>query len=95
MESKREYIEALKEAIQDMHGCQASYLRTEHVDESFQGERAWNGYVEIFRLREHPQTKHAYAWAHRDGPNAEGERFVAVLEIPPVNSAKRAVQLRL
>ena len=91
MASKRDYIGALKEAIQNTHGCQASYLRTEHVHESVQGRTVWDGDVEIFRLREHPKAKHAYAWAHPDGPNDEQTRFIAVLEIPPVKDARTAV----
>jgi hypothetical protein len=42
-----------------------------------------------------PKSKRAYAWSYREGPNDEGERFVAVLEIPPVDSAKQAVQVQI
>jgi hypothetical protein len=35
------------------------------------------------------------AWSHLEGKNDEGERFVAVLEIPPVDSAKKAVQVQI
>jgi hypothetical protein len=90
--NKRDYISALKEAIRNMHGCQASYLRTEHVHESFDGKTVWEGDVEIFRLREHPKAKHAYAWAHPHGANDQQTRFVAILEIPPVKDARTAVQ---
>jgi len=31
-------------------------------------------------------------WSHPDGPNDVEERFVTVLEIPPVESARTAVQ---
>jgi hypothetical protein len=37
----------------------------------------------------------AYGWSHREGKNDEGERFVAVLEIPPVDSAQKAVQIQI
>ena len=34
-------------------------------------------------------------WSHREGKNDEGERFVAVLEIPPVVSAETAVRVQI
>jgi hypothetical protein len=46
-------------------------------------------------LTGHPKAKRAYAWSHLDGKNDERTRFVAVLEIPPVDSAKRAVQVQI
>jgi hypothetical protein len=48
--------------------------------------------IEVFDLANHPKAKRAYAWSHREGKHDEGERFVAVLEIPPVESAETAVQ---
>jgi hypothetical protein len=39
--------------------------------------------------------KRAYAWSHREGEKDEGERFVAVLEIPPVISPETAVRLQI
>jgi hypothetical protein len=49
--------------------------------------------VEIFNLKGHPKAKHCYGWSQRNGKNDEGERFVIVLEIPPVESASTAVQV--
>jgi hypothetical protein len=65
------------------------------VHEVFQAKTVWQGDVEVFDLRGHPKAKRAYAWSHVDGPNDERERFVAVLEIPPVDSANRAVQVQI
>jgi hypothetical protein len=42
-----------------------------------------------------PKAKRAYAWSHLDGKNDERMRFVAVLEISPVNSAQKAVQVQI
>ena len=58
--------------------------------ETFQGETAWQGIVEVFFLVNHPQAKKAYAWTYR---NDGGElRDVAVLDVPPINSAVDAVR---
>jgi hypothetical protein len=38
---------------------------------------------------------HISDWGHLDGKHDERTRFVAVLEIPPVDSAKRAVQVKI
>ncbi len=35
------------------------------------------------------------AWSHLDGAKDERERFVAVLEIPPVVSAETAVRVQI
>ena len=62
------------------------------VTEIFQGEIVWAGEVEVFDLIGHPKAKRAYAWSHREGKDDQGERFVTVLEIPPVVSALTAVR---
>jgi hypothetical protein len=48
---------------------------------------------EVFDLHGHPKAKRAYGWYHLDGKNDEEERFVTVLEIPPVESALTAVRV--
>ena len=75
-----------------MHGAGATWRETVPVHEVFRGRTAWRGEVEVFDLIGHPKAKRAYAWSHREGPGDQGERFVAVLEIPPVESAKTAVR---
>jgi hypothetical protein len=47
------------------------------------------------RSHGHPKTKSCYAWSHLDGEHDERTRFVAVLEIPPVESAETAVRLQI
>jgi len=61
----------------------------------FKGITVWKGEVEIFDLTGHPTAKRAYAWSHREGPNDEDERIVAILEIPPVESAVTAVRIQI
>ena len=92
MKSKWDYLDRLKLAIEDLHKCSAYYLRTQLVDETVRGETVWVGDVEVFTLTGHPKAKHCYAWNHREGKKDQDERFVAVLEIPPVNSPQTAVR---
>jgi hypothetical protein len=53
------------------------------------------GRREVFDLTGHPKAKRCYAWSHLDGANDERTRFVAVLEIPPVDSAVSAVRVQI
>lgn len=90
--NKQEYMTRLKLAVEHLHGAGATWRETVPVHEVFRGQTAWQGCVEVFDLTGHPKAKRAYAWSHKEGENHQGERFVAVLEIPPVESAKTAVQ---
>ena len=65
------------------------------VHEVFRGKTVWQGDVEVFDLHNHPKAKCCYAWSHLDGNNNERERFVAVLEIPPVVPAETAVRVQI
>ena len=65
------------------------------VKEVFQGKTIWQGDVEVFDLTGHPKAKRAYGWSHPEGADNKGERFVAVLEILPVDSAQKAVQVQI
>lgn len=83
-------VEALKDAIRKLHGCEAEHLESVPVLEDFRGEVVWDGVVEVFAITGHAKASRCYAWKHKldDG----GERFIAVLELPPVNSARTAVR---
>jgi hypothetical protein len=50
------------------------------------------GNVEVFELAGHPKAKRAYAWPHPEGEHDKDEKIYAVLEIPPVTSARTGVQ---
>ena len=84
------YIDELKDAILKLHGCEADHVKTVPVLERFHGRPVWQGEVEVFDIRGHPVAKRAYAWSH---DTDEGKkRYVAVLELPPVDSANSAVK---
>jgi hypothetical protein len=65
------------------------------VHEVFRGQTVWKGEVEVFDLQGHPKAKRAYGWSHPEGPDDKGERFVTVLEIPPVTSPETAVKVSI
>jgi len=86
------YLDRLHLAVQHLHNCAAVWRETVPVNEVFKGHTVWKGEVELFDLIGHPKAKRAYAWSHREGKDDQGERFVAVLEIPPVTSPETAVK---
>ena len=88
-----QYIEELKAAILNVHGATATHVETVPVTEEFQGETVWQGEVEVFDIRGHPKAKRAYAWGHATGKNDQARRYVAVLELPPVDSPQTAVKV--
>ena len=95
MANNREDIERVKLALGHLHNCGAIHRATVPVHEVFQGQTVWQGDVEVFDISGHPKAKRAYAWSHREGKNDQGERFVAVLQIPPVDSPQTAVKVAI
>lgn len=85
-------IENLKKAINRLHGCDAEHAWSIPVHETFQGKTVWDGVVEVFDLKGHPKATRCYAWSHVHGEKDDQRRYVAVLEIPPVESAVTAVR---
>ncbi|MBI3001948.1 MAG: hypothetical protein HYY46_26345 [Deltaproteobacteria bacterium] len=83
-------IERLEKAILDLHGCKGKHARSVPIHETFEGQTVWQGVVEVFNLENHPQAKIAYAWSYK-GDDAK-THYVAVLGVPPVNSAEDAVR---
>ena len=92
MESKQDYIGRLRAIISQLHNCTAVYRETVPVHEIFQDQTVWQGDVEVFDLTDHPTASRAYGWSRRDDVKDETERFVTVLELPPVTSPTTAVR---
>ncbi|HUI92693.1 MAG TPA: hypothetical protein VLX68_10640 [Chitinivibrionales bacterium] len=88
-------IESLRKAIKKLHGCDSEYTESVPVKETFKGQTVWEGVVEVFNLIGHPKAKRCYAWSHAEGINDSETRYVVVLELPPVNSARTAVQANI
>lgn len=93
--NKADYIARLQVAISQLHNCGAVWRATVPVHEVFNGQTVWQGDVEVFNLSGHPRANTCYGWSHLDGAKDERERFVAVLEIPPVDSPQKAVQVQI
>ena len=84
-------IEELRKAVERMHGCSASWLESELVQDKFQRKTVWNGIVQVFELSGHPSATRCYAWSSPI-EGSEKRRFFAVLHQPPVSSALDAVR---
>jgi hypothetical protein len=93
--NKRPYLKQLQLAVQHLHNCAALYVRSVPVTESFQGKVIWDGEVEVFTLRGHPKASICYAWSCADGKHDEHEKFITVLELPPVDSPLAAVKVAI
>ena len=48
-----------------------------------EGVTVWSAIENVVLI---PKAKRAYGWSHAEGDHNNGECFVIVLEIPPVNS---------
>jgi len=95
VERKQDYLASSSVAVSHLHKCGATYIQSMPVHEVLRSETVWQGDVEVFDLPGHSKGKRCYAWSHRQGQNDEGERFVAVLEIPSVISAETAVRVQI
>ena len=84
-------IDQLKEAVEEMHNCTASFRAKVYIDETFGGEKVWQGDLYVFDLQDHPKAKTCYAWSS-PVEGSDRRRFYAVLEVPPVVSAVDAVR---
>lgn len=85
-------FEEMRTAIRAVHGCDSEHVESIPVTEVFRGQVAWNGVVEVFRLRGHPKAKRAFAWSYRENGRTQ---TVAVLEIPPVDGPQMAVKIAI
>jgi hypothetical protein len=86
-------LEALQQAIRDLHGAESTFVEAVKVKEVFQGKVMWDGVVSVFDLTGHPAAKRAYVWSYLT--DEERRRFVAILHVDPINTAHRAVQAYL
>ena len=86
-------VEQLQDLVQRLHGVQSKHIRSEPVREGVHGTTVWEGVVEVFTVRGNTRAALAYAWSHET--DGGGRQYVAVLGIPPINSAHDAVQAHI
>lgn len=73
-----------------MHGCEATWVESVPVVETFQGREVWRGEVQAFDLAGCSAATRGYAWS--EPTTGTRRRFFAVLHVPPIDSPQRAVQ---
>jgi hypothetical protein len=93
--ANKDYIERLKLVIFHLHKSDSQHVESVPVEEIFHGKIIWKGIVEVFTLTSHPKAKRCFAWSHNEGKGDSDERFVTVLEIPPVVSPETAVKVAI
>ncbi len=86
------YLDELRDVIRKLHGAEATHVKSVPVKETFQGQTVWEGVVEVFDLRGHPEASRVYAWSHDTDDPAKPKKHVTVLHLPPVISAAMAVR---
>ena len=88
------YLSEIQTAFRVLHGCEAEFMYTVPVKESFRGKTAWEGDVELFKITGHPKTSFAYAWGYPKD-SGKGWEITTVLELPPVDSPETAVKVAI
>jgi hypothetical protein len=83
--------EILAKAIFDLHNCEANWIESIPVKETFKGQTVWEGVVQVFELIDHPTAKKCYSWSYIVDDSGK-RKFVAVLEDGPVKSPLDAVK---
>lgn len=84
-----EFLE-LKHAVEVLHGCEANYVSSERVRESWGDTLVWDGEVSVFGLTGHPASTMCYAWSAQD-PERATRVLYAVLRLPPIQKGRDAV----
>jgi hypothetical protein len=81
-------VRTLQDGIRRLHKCESEHAESLPVTLDVGGKIVWQGLVELFTLNGHPKAKRCYAWMH---PPGRPVKCVAVLERPPIDSARKAV----
>jgi hypothetical protein len=89
-----EDFDAIRAAVEELHGAAATYLSSEHVRESLEGKKVWEGHVAVFGLVGHPAATKCYGWAAEE-PGSSGRTYFAVLHLSPIGCSRDAVRASL
>ena len=77
-------LDALRETIRKVHGCDSRWVATVHVAETY-----WTGEVQVFQLIGHATAERCYGWSQ---PAGRERRLHVVLHGATVDSAAKAVR---
>jgi hypothetical protein len=84
-------LKDIKEVVERLHNCTASYIEDVAVVEQFGSKKVWEGIVHVFKIEGHDKANKCYAWASPI-EGSKKYRYYAVLHIPPVDSPQKAVR---
>lgn len=83
--------EELKQAVERLHNCRASFIEEVAVIENFGDKTVWEGVVHVFKIEGHPKAEKCYAWSSPIEGSTK-RRYYAVLHVPPIDSPEKAVR---
>jgi hypothetical protein len=87
-----ERIRQLRKEVESAHACKARHERSTPITEGAAGQTIVEDMVESFSLKGHQEATRCYAWSYEQG----GEiYYTTLLELPPVDSPYKAVQIAL
>jgi hypothetical protein len=86
------YFDELREVIRHLHGVESKHVESVPVKETFQGKTVWEGVVEVFELKGHPNASRLYAWANEAISRTDPKHYVTVLHTHPIISPVLAVR---
>jgi hypothetical protein len=72
------------------YGVEAVHVESVPVIDTFGGQVAWEGIVDVFDIKGHPDVKRGYGWPY--GENDGEIQYTTVLGKIPINSPLGAVQ---
>jgi hypothetical protein len=87
-------FQELKRAVEQLHGCEANYVSSERVRESWGDTLVWDGVVSVFGIIGHPVATMCYAWASQESETGP-QTIYAVLRLPPIQRGRDAVLVSL
>jgi len=80
----------LMRAFVQTYDVEVAYVESVPVKDTFQGQTAWEGIVDVFDLKGHPRVVRGYGWPYeiKDGDI----QYATVLAQQPINSPLAAVR---
>lgn len=84
-------IDNIKQAVERLHNCTASYSEDVAVIENFRDQIVWNGIVHVFKIEGNEKADTCYAWSSPIERSTK-KRYYAVLRVPPIDSPEKAVR---